>query len=158
MHNNVMKFDAKNKKILNILQSNGKITNNELSEEVNIPSTTIFERIKKMEKEEIIIGYKALLDPNKIDFGLTAFVFIRTEGSNYDDSIVKELQEIPFVLEIHEVAGEYSYIAKVCAQNNLHLSDVLKNYLGKVKGILNTNSQIVLKSALINGNYPIILD
>ena len=153
-----MKLDEKNKKILNQVQSNGKITNNDLSEQVGIPATTIFERIKRLEKETIITGYKAILDPKKIEFGLTAFVFIKTTGVNFSDELEESIKKIPYVLELHGVSGDYSYLAKVCAKDNQHLSKILKNYFGKTKGISNTNSQIVLDTIFQNGDYPILKD
>lgn len=150
-----MKLDQKNRKILNIIQGNCKITNNELSEKLGIPATTIFERIKRMEREEIVVGYKALLDSKKIQLGLTSFVFIQFKGANFSDSVVSSIKEIPFVLELHEVAGTYSYLAKVCAKDTEHLSVILKEYFGKIEGISATNSHIVLSSHVINGDYPL---
>lgn len=153
-----MNFDQKNKNILNILQKKGRISNNDLSDEVGVPTTTVFERIKKMEKEDIIKGYKAIVDPNKVGLGLLSFVFIRTDIVNYDENLVKEIEKIPFVLELHEVAGDYSYVAKVCARDTAHLSIILKHYFGRISGVSNTNSHIVLTSSLDNGNYPIMED
>lgn len=150
-----MKIDQKNKKILSKIQENGKISNNELSETVGMPATTIFERIKKMEKEGIVKGYKAVLDANKIRLGLTAFVFIRTSTVNFDDVLVDRIRRIPFVLELHEMAGECSYLAKVCATDTVHLAEILKDYFGKIDGITNTNTHIVLNTNLDNGSFPI---
>jgi Lrp/AsnC family transcriptional regulator, leucine-responsive regulatory protein len=150
-----MNINQKNRKILNIIQNNGKISNGEISKELEIPTTTIFERIKKMEKEGVIKGYKAIIDPQKVELGLTSFVFIKTDGVNYDNQLVRNVQKIPFVLELHEVAGAYSYVAKVCAKNQQHLSEILREYFGKIKGIAQTNSHIVLNSILSDGHYPI---
>lgn len=150
-----MKLDQKNIKILNIIQSNSKKTNGELSKELDIPVTTIFERIRKMEKEKVIIGHKAILNKNALNLGLTAFVFIQFNGANFSDDMVEKINNIPFVLELHEVAGVYSYLAKVCAKNTEHLSEILKDYFGPIEGITTTNSHIVLSSHLTHKNYPL---
>lgn len=150
-----MKIDQKNVKILNLIQNNSKMSINEMSEKTGIPITTIFERIKKMEKENLIQGYKTLLNPEAINLSFTAFVFVRVKSPSFDESIMNKIKDIPFVLELHEVAGDYSYLAKVCAEGPLHLSEILKEHFGTIPGVVNTNSHIVLKTALTNGQYPI---
>ncbi|MBT5855062.1 Lrp/AsnC family transcriptional regulator [bacterium] len=151
-----MIIDPKNRRILDIIQENAKISNSEISKEVGIPPTTVFERLKKLDKEKVITGYKAVIDPEKIGLNLVAFVFIRTSGVNYDESLEKEINAIPYVLELHEVAGDYSYLAKVCVKNQGHLSQILKKHFMNLNGIASTNSHIVLKTSKSNGAYPVL--
>ena len=60
-------MDAVDKKIIQLLQSNGKATINEIANKLNLTTSPVFERIKRLEKEKIIKGYTALIDPKKID-------------------------------------------------------------------------------------------
>jgi len=150
-----MKLDQKNKNILNELQKSSKSSNQDISDTLGIPTTTVFERIRKLEKEGVVKGYKALIDAEKVGYGFTAFVFVRSKTVNFDQDIVDNLRKIPFVLEIHEVAGDYSYLVKVCAKDHIHLSDILKEYFSKLPEIRSTNSFIALRTHLDNGSLPI---
>ena len=109
------KIDATNKKILRILQKEGAITNAELASRVGIAPATTLERVKKLENSGIIKKFVALVDPEKVGKGITAFVEIslNDHSSKAVKLFNKEVRKIPEVLECYHVAGDTDYILKV---------------------------------------------
>ena len=108
-------MDAVDKKIIQLLQSNGKATINEIANKLNLTNSPVFERIKRLEKEKIIKGYTALIDPKKIDKG--QIVFCNISIPNYTDKNIKEFEHkvklMPEVLECYHFAGVVDYQVKV---------------------------------------------
>src|SRR5918997_6856496 len=101
------------KKILNIIQKDARISNAEIARQVGLAPSAVLERIRKLEERGVIQGYAAEIDADQVGFGLTAFVFVRTNECG--DGTDKILAKIPEVLEVHDVAGEDSYLLKVRA-------------------------------------------
>ena len=77
-----MKLDSIDKKILNILQKNAKITNSKLSNEIGLSPAPTLERVRKLESNGIISGYHAKLNKSKIGLGVSTFVMVSLKGHN----------------------------------------------------------------------------
>jgi len=110
-----MKLDAINKRILDILQEQGAITNAELASQIGLAPASVFERVRKLEAGGIIRKYVALVDREKIGKGITAFVFLTV--SDYSAKAIQKLSaeigELPEVLECYRLGGEQDYLLKV---------------------------------------------
>jgi Lrp/AsnC family leucine-responsive transcriptional regulator len=108
-------LDAIDLKILRILQSEGKLTNAELAERVGLSATPCLRRVKRLEQEGIILGYRAELDRNKIGLGLTVLVDVKMDGARNENSakIQEVLRTMPEVLSCHLVSGEYDLMLEV---------------------------------------------
>ena len=130
--------------ILNIIQTDARISNADIARQVNLAPSAVLERVRKLEERGIIRGYATELDASQIGFGLTAFVFVRTNecGSPTD----RLLAEIPEVLEIHDVAGEESYLLKVRAKNTEDLAKLLREKIKAVPNVLLTRTTVVLQT------------
>ncbi|MHC4524755.1 MAG: Lrp/AsnC family transcriptional regulator [Planctomycetota bacterium] len=113
------KIDATNKKILRILQNEGTITNAELANRVGIAPATTLERVKKLVNSGTINKFVALVDPEKVGKGITAFVAItlNDHSSKAVKLFNKEICEISEVLECYHVAGDADYILKVVTED-----------------------------------------
>ena len=109
------RLDEINKKILNILQNNGSITNSELANRIGLAPATTLERVRKLEKSGIIKKYTALVDAEKIDKPITALIEITMSdhSTNAIKSFNNEIVKFPEILECFHVAGEIDYILKV---------------------------------------------
>ena len=128
--------------ILNIVQTNARIANAEIARQVGLAPSAVLERLRKLEERGVIRGYAAELDAVQIGFGLTAFVFVRTNecGDGTDELLAK----IPDVLEVHDVAGEDSYLLKVRAKNPESLARLLREKIKALPNVLSTRTTVVL--------------
>ncbi|MEP6900455.1 MAG: Lrp/AsnC family transcriptional regulator [Actinomycetota bacterium] len=141
------------KQILNIIQTDARISNVEIARQVGLAPSAVLERVKKLEERGVIKGFEAKLDPVQLDFGLTAFVAVRTHDCCAETD--KFLAEIPEVLEVHDVAGEDSYLLKVRVKNTEHLSRLLRERLKNVPNVASTKTTIVLQTIKETTALPI---
>lgn len=148
-------MDKKDRKILNILQNDGRIQNVDLAEAMGMAPSGTLNRVNKLVKKGTIKSHHTAFNYKEIGFGLLAFVWIRTKTTNWEDSSGKELAKIPGVLEVHEIAGEYSYLLKIRAADVETLSNVLKKELQKIGEIHYSNTTIVLNTIEEHGVLPI---
>ncbi|HMS42698.1 MAG TPA: Lrp/AsnC family transcriptional regulator [Pyrinomonadaceae bacterium] len=139
--------------ILNILQKDARIANAEIARQVGLAPSAVLERIRKLEERGIIKGFETKLDAAAVDYGLTAFVAVRTHACC--DETDKFLAEIPEVLEVHDVAGEDSYFLKVRVKNTEHLSRLLRERLKNVPNVADTKTTIVLQTIKETTALPI---
>lgn len=141
------------RQILNILQTDARIANAEIARQVGLAPSAVLERIRKLEERGVIKGFETKLDPSKVEYGLTAFVAVRTNDCCAETD--KLLAEIPEVLEVHDVAGEDSYLLKVRVKNAEDLSRLLRERLRTVPNIASTKTTIVLQTIKETNALPI---
>jgi Lrp/AsnC family leucine-responsive transcriptional regulator len=139
-------MDANDLKILKILQANARTPNAEIARAVEMAPSAILERIRKLEERGVIQGYAARLDPIAVERRLLAFVFVSTEASLRDEDVVNAIEQLPEVLEVHDVAGEDSYLLKVRVADTEELHHFLREKLARVKRVSSTRTVFVLKS------------
>ena len=132
------------KKILNIIQKDARISNAEIARQVGLAPSAVLERVRKLEERGIIRGYTTQLDAAQLEFGLTAFVAVRTNECCSETD--KFLAEIPEVLEVHDVAGEDSYLLKVRVKSTEDLARLLRERLKNVPNVASTKTTIVLQT------------
>lgn len=131
-------------KILNIVQQDARISNAEIARQVGLAPSAVLERVRKLEERGVIRGYAAEIDATQVGFGLTAFVFVRTNECCSETD--KFLAEIPEVLEVHDVAGDDSYLLKVRAKNTEELARLLRERLKNVPNVASTKTTVVLQT------------
>jgi Lrp/AsnC family leucine-responsive transcriptional regulator len=139
-------MDANDLKILKILQEDARTPNAEIARAVDMAPSAILERIRKLEERGVIQGYAARLDPIAVERRLLAFVFVSTEASLHDEEVVEAVEQFPEVLEVHDVAGEDSYLLKVRVGDTEELHHFLREKLARVKRVSATRTVFVLKS------------
>ena len=125
-------IDEIDAQILELLQQDGRLSNAAIAEKVGLTTSTVFKRIKKLEKKEIIQRYVAVVDPQKLGRPITAFVRLTigtAPGEDYaackQDFVAQCLAE-PDILECHSVAGEECYLLKVRVANTGELEKLLE--------------------------------
>jgi Lrp/AsnC family leucine-responsive transcriptional regulator len=144
------------KQILNIVQKDARIANAEIARQVGLAPSAVLERLRKLEERGVIRGYAAELDWAQVDFGLTAFVAVRTHECCSETD--KFLAQIPEVLEVHDVAGEDSYLLKVRVKNTEHLARLLRERLKNVPNVAGTKTTVVLQTIKETTALPIERD
>ena len=139
-------IDATDREVLKIIQNNARTTNAEISRQVGMAPSAIFERIKKLEAAGLIRGYHAQLSPRDLGLGLVAFVFVRADDKAGEFAVGDCLARIPEVQEVHHVAGEDCYLAKVRAKDTEALGRLLRERFAEIEGVRSTRTTIVLNT------------
>lgn len=132
-------------KILTLLQENGRVSQVDIAKAVGLAPSAVLERLRKLEARGVVRGYTALVDPRMAGCPLLAFIAVRTnEVGGEEDRVGDALAHVPGVLEVHHVAGEDCFLVKIRARDTEHLGDLLKNDVGRIKGVRTTRTTIVL--------------
>jgi Lrp/AsnC family leucine-responsive transcriptional regulator len=143
-----MKIDETSRRILNILQERGSITNAELAGIIGLAPATVFERVKKLEKSGIISNYVALVEPQMVGKAVIAFVFITM--NDYTQATIQHLSEeisrMPEVLECYRVSGDRDYLLKVVADDIPGYDAFVFNKLARLQKVGKFSSMFVLST------------
>src|SRR6188474_2458254 len=108
-------IDATDRQILDILQKDARTSNAEVARQVGLAPSAVFERIRKLEEKGVLRGFHADVDPHAAGLPLLAFVFVRSNERAGGVTTAEKLARIPEVLEVHHVAGEDCFLAKLRA-------------------------------------------
>lgn len=152
-------IDEKDRRILEILQQDGRVTNVELARAVELTPSATLERVRKLEERGLLKGYTALLDPHGLGLGLLAFIFVRVDDKDdllgRAESTAEALAALPSVLELHHLAGEDCFLLKVRARDTDDLYRMLRDDFGPFKAIRGTRTTIVLKTVKETTRLPL---
>jgi len=148
-------LDSIDLSILTELQKDATISNAELAKKVGMAPSAVLERVKKLKQKGSITELTARVDPAQIDLKLLAFIFIRSSEGPGNISVAKQLSKLPEVLELHHIAGEDCYLAKVRARDPQSLAQLMRDKFSKVPGLLSTKTTIVLETMKESNHLPI---
>lgn len=148
-------MDNIDRQILTMLQQNARISNAEISRQVGMVPSGVLERIRKMEERGLLEGYTARVNAGQAGLRLLAFMFVRTDERAGVIASAKALANIPEVLEVHHIAGEDCYLAKVRVADTEALSELIKTKIGKISTITSTRTTIVLETVKETSNLPL---
>jgi len=156
-----MALDKIDRKIIQLLQEDAKMSAKEISKTTGSPITTIYSRIKRLEETGVIKGYKAILDDKKLGFTSTAFVLATSDlsqvdlGKNPEYSIGTELGKFPQVQEVFIISGEWDYLIKLKEINTEAAGEFVIRQLSYVKGISKTLTCMVFRKVKETLDLPI---
>lgn len=141
-----MKLDAIDKKLLQLLQKDGKQTTKVLSHTLGLSVTAIYERVKKLENNKIISGYVALLNKKAIEKDFVAFCHIKLvqHSQDYVIKFEREVRKLDEVLECYHTSGDYDYILKVIVADMPEFRDFMVNKLTTINHIGSTHSMFMI--------------
>lgn len=152
-----MRIDATDKKILEIMQKDGRITNSKLASLIGISPPATLERVRNLEASGVISRYAALVDREKIGLGVMAIVSVSLAVHEMTsvDKIKARLLELDEVLECHMVSGEDDFVLKVALESIHSYSDFAMQKLASIPGIQNFKSSFVLNTIKNSTCFPI---
>jgi len=143
------------RKILTILQDGARTSNAEIARQVGLAPSAIHARLQKLEETGLIAGYTTRLDAAALGFGLTAFIFVRTEDTpGHIDSAVR-LAALPEIQEIHHVAGEDCILVKVKVADTQSLARLMREEIGAIPTVKSTRTTIVLETIKESASLPL---
>lgn len=150
-------MDTTDKAILLLLQKNGKITIKEIAERLNLTTTPIFERVKKLEREGFITSYRAIVDRKKVNLQLIIFcnVTLNLHQTDFLKKFEKDIQQFPEVVECYHVAGMFDYLVKIYAKNMEEYQHFLSNKLASLENISKVQSSFVMTEVKTLSYLPI---
>jgi Lrp/AsnC family leucine-responsive transcriptional regulator len=152
-----MEFDATDRRILSALQKDGRQTNAELSERVNLSPSACHRRVQRLEAEGLIDAYVALLNARKIGRPTTVFVEITLSGQADEvlEAFEREVRRIPDVLECHLMAGTADYLLKVVAEDTDDFARIHRQYLARLPGVQQMHSSFALRTVFKTTAIPV---
>jgi Lrp/AsnC family leucine-responsive transcriptional regulator len=150
-------LDKINKKILNELQNDGRISNVDLSAKVNLSAAACLERVRKLQEAGYIVGFAAELNPRMLDVALLVFIEVVLDRTTPDvfDEFKSSVQSIREIVECHMVAGGFDYLIKARVKD----MDAYREFLGKsllqLKGVRETHTYAVMEEVKYTTRLPI---
>ncbi len=143
-----VRLDEKDIKILEELQKNCRIPARELAKKLGSPITTVYARIKRLERLGVIKGYTAALNPFKLGFHTTAFILISysTNERKSQRDVAREIAELPEVQEVHIVTGDWDILVKVKVRDVEELGKFVVDKLRSIEGVGKTLTSVVLST------------
>lgn len=140
-------LDDTDRRILKVLQADGRITNQDLAQKCHLSPTACYDRVKRLKERGVITGYTALLDPKAIDRALLIFVEVlleRTTGEMFDQ-FAAHVRRTPEVLECHMVAGGFDYLLKTRSADMNAYRVFAGNVLWQLPGVRETRTYAVME-------------
>lgn len=141
------KLDATDRKILELLQSDGRLSNVELAAKVHLSAPQCLRRVRALEESGAIRGYRAVVDSERLGFGVTAYVSLNIHGDskNRVRDIERLISSFPQIIECYAVSGDYDYLLRVSAPDLRNLGAFLTDRLQASPGVSGVRSMIVLE-------------
>ena len=152
-----MSLDSIDRRILEVLQRQGRMSNADLSERVNLSPSACHRRVSRLEAEGYIRDYVALLDPRKLGRPTTVFVEIRLSGQADEvlDAFERAVARIPDVLECHLMAGSADYLLKVVALDTEDFARIHRQHLATLPGVAQMQSSFALRTVFKTTALPV---
>ncbi len=143
-----MKLDSIDHKVLEILQTNAKITNAQLSKEIGLSPAPTLERVKKLETTGIIQSYHAQVNREKVGLGVTTFVMISLIGhkKQVTNAFVEQIHGIPEVIECHHVTGSCDFLLKIIAKDISSYQQLMLEKVNEIEQVANTQTMVILST------------
>jgi Lrp/AsnC family transcriptional regulator, leucine-responsive regulatory protein len=142
------KLDQIDRKILEILQANAKITNAQLSKEIGLSPAPTLERVKKLEVTGLIQSYHAQLDTEQIGLGVTTFVQVTLIGhkKQFIDAFVEKISSIDEIIECHHITGSGDFLLKVIAKDIPAYQKLMSERVSEIEEINSMQSMVILST------------
>ena len=139
-------LDKKDLQILRTLQENARLTTKELAARVNLSSTPVFERLRRLENGGYIKKYIAVLDAEKLNLGFVVFCCVKLSKLNREiaTEFTRIIQDIPEVTECYNISGSYDYLLKIHAPNMKYYQEFILNVLGTIDSLGSLESTFVM--------------
>lgn len=150
-------LDSTDRSILRQLQEDGKMTIKELAAQLNLTPTPVFERVKRLEKNGYISGYRAEINRKKINLNLLVFCNVELEKhrEEYLKKFEEDVQLLPEVVECFHIAGHYDYLLKVIVRDMEQYQSFVTRKLATLENIGKVQSSFVMTEVKSSAVLPV---
>lgn len=154
---NSMELTEIDRRILREVQRDGRIAVVELAERLGIPATTAGERLKRLQRDKVITGFRAEIDPAALGLDLLVFVEVLLDKTTPEvmDQFVAAIRRVPEVLECHMVAGGFDFLIKIRAEDMSAYRRFLGDRLWTMPGVKETRTYTVMEEIHSANRLPI---
>lgn len=153
-----MQLDRQDRRLLDVLQQDGRISNQDLAERIGLSASSCLRRLRTLEDAGLIIGYRALLDAKALGLSLMALVHISMDRHTPERFANFEAQvaALPHVLECLLITGQAAdYQLKVIVQDMDAYQDLLLNKITRIEGVTGVHSSFVLRRVVNKTALPL---
>src|SRR6478609_401930 len=157
MAGEMIDLDKIDRKILSILQGDGRIANVELAERIGLSPTSVGERLKRLQRDGFVEGYCARLNPHRLGLGLLVFVEVMLDKTTPDvfEKFAHAVRAAPEVLECHMVAGGFDYLVKARVSDMSAYRRFLGERLLALPGVRETRTYAVMEEVKRDAPLPV---
>jgi len=150
-------IDAIGRRILRELQTDGRMTNQELSEKIGLSPSPCLRRLRSLEADRMITGYVALVDPNLVGLKVTAFIRVRLDQQDDRHLTLFEaaVSEFAEVMECYLMTGDADYQLRVIVEDLEAFEDFLRHKLTRIKGVSQVTTSFALRPIVYKTALPI---
>jgi len=148
MKNDIIKLDGIDKKILKMLMENSRRPILEIAKNIGISGAAIHQRLRKLEKNNLIIGSSIKVNTKILGYTTMAFIGIFLDRATNNKTVVNQLREIKEILECHYTTGDWSILAKLICKDNEDLMEILTKKIQTIKGVARTETYISLEQQI----------
>ncbi len=150
-------IDAIDKKILDVLQENGRITNLHLSNLIGLSPAPTLERVRKLEKAKILKSYHAEVDASKLGFGLnvTIQITLARQIENATHKFTSSIQDIEEIIECVQVTGDFDYLLRAVVKDVRGLDTLINEKLIKIEVIGQLKTNVILSTIKSSKKIPL---
>ena len=147
MNGPIYTLDRTDLKILDILQTDGRISNSKLAELVYLSPTAVMARVQKLTKDEFILGYEAKLNPNKLNARFLVFVEVLLDKTtpNVLEDFIDAVTQYPEIVECHMVSGGFDFLIKLRSAGMEEFRRIAGQILWQLPGVKETRSYPVMQ-------------
>ena len=153
-----MKIDRYDQQILDILQTDGRINNQDLADRIGLSPSPCLRRVRALEESGLIVGYRAVLDAKKLGLSLMALIGISMDQHTPERfaNLEASIAEIPEILECLLITGQQSdYQLKVVVRDMDAYQDLLLNKITRIQGVTGVHTSFVLRRVVDRSNLPL---
>jgi len=150
-------FDRIDRRILTLLQADGRISTVDLAERIGLSPTSTSERVKRLQREGFVSGFRAVLDPRRLGLELLVFVEVSLDKTTPDvfEKFAEAVRRAPEVLECHMVAGGFDYLVKTRVADMSAYRRFLGEILLALPGVKETRTYAVMEEVKSDGVLPV---
>lgn len=144
-------------KILGALQSSGRMKNTDLAREIGMAPSSMSERIRRLEEQGLVRGYRAIIEPQKIGLNIQAFISVTLErhGVSTIHGFEKEIQKIPHVRACYHLTGRFDYLLHVAVEDLNKLGELVKSDIASIPYVGKSETFLVLSEIKPDEGWPI---
>lgn len=150
-------LDKADRKLVALLQEQGRLTNAELAEKVGLSLSACHRRVKRLEEAGVIAGYSAVIDRREVGLSVLAYVFVKLEMHSEEllQAFLRGIDAIDEVVACYAIAGGGDYLLKIVAEDMDAYSDVALKKIVRLPGVKDSSSNFVLSTLKLAPGWPV---